>query len=166
MVFFFLPFYTCKWICWDTLGNRNYFKLTQLYKNCFELPGLKFACWPGPKERKKNWWENFAVYSSVMQTIQTTMLIEKKHYLAWEWISCYNIANTSQSFHVGHGHSKDGQLVWFAGERATGGHHVTQFIDVRCHLVSPSSLNLTVAFSMKKKREKFINLFLSPQKAQ
>lgn len=78
---------------------------------------------------------------------------EKKHYLAWEWISCYNIANTSQSFHVGHGHSKDGQLVWFAGERATGGHHVTQFIDVRCHLVSPSSLNLTVAFSIKKKEK-------------
>lgn len=116
------------------------------------LPGLKCACCQGPKERKKNWWENFAVYSSVMQTIQTTML-KKKHYLAWEWISCYNIANTSQSFHVGHGHSKDGQLVWFAGERATGGHHVTQFIDVRCHLVSPSSLNLTVAFSMKKKEK-------------
>lgn len=54
---------------------------------------------------------------------------------------------------MGHGHSKDGQLVWFAGKRATGGHHVTQFIDVRCHLVSPSSLNLTVAFSMKKKEK-------------
>lgn len=75
MVFwFFLPFYTCKWICWDTLGNRNYFKLTQLYKFFLNLPGLKFACWQGPKERKKNWWENFAVYSSVIQTIQTTML--------------------------------------------------------------------------------------------
>lgn len=64
---------------------------------------------------------------------------------------------------MGHRHSKDGQLVWFAGERATGRHHVTQFIDVRGHLVPPSSLNLTVAFSEKKK--KFIDLFLSPEKS-
>lgn len=60
---------------------------------------------------------------------------------------------------MGHSHSEDGQLVRFAGERATGGHHVTKFIDVRGHLVPPSSLNLTVAFSMKKK-VKFIALIL------
>lgn len=53
---------------------------------------------------------------------------------------------------MGHSHSEDGQLVRFAGERATGGHHVTKFIDVRGHLVPPSSLNLTVAFSMKKSK--------------
>lgn len=152
MVFFFLPFYTCKWICWDTLGNRNYFKLTQLYKNCFELPGLKFACWPGPKERKKKLIRKFRCIQ-FRNANHSNYHAEKKHYLAWEWISCYNIANTSQSFHVGHRHSKDGQLVWFAGERATGRHHVTQFIDVRGHLVPPSSLNLTVAFSMKKKKK-------------
>ena len=43
-----------------------------------------------------------------------------------------------------HGHPQDGQLVWLAGQRVTGWHHVGQLRDVGGHLVPSPPLNLTV----------------------
>lgn len=53
---------------------------------------------------------------------------------------------------MGHGHSEDGEFVWFAGQRAAGGHHVGQFRDVGRHLVSPAPLDLAVVLSGERRR--------------
>lgn len=53
--------------------------------------------------------------------------------------------STSQGLHVRYSHSKDGQLVRLAGQCAACRHHITELVDVGCHLVAAPTLYFTVA---------------------
>jgi len=55
------------------------------------------------------------------------------------------VKHTPQSFHVRNGHAENCQLVRLACQCTTCWHHVTQFVHVRWHFVTPSSFNLTMA---------------------
>ena len=48
---------------------------------------------------------------------------------------------------MGYSESENGEFVRLPSQGATGGHHVTQFIDIHCHFAPPPPLNLTVTLS-------------------
>lgn len=64
------------------------------------------------------------------------------------------VASSSHGLHVRHGHTQDGELIWFPGKRAAGGHHVRQLGDVLRHFVTPAPLNLAVVLSAQTNRKK------------
>ena len=61
---------------------------------------------------------------------------------------------TSKGLHVSHRHSQDGQFVRLPCQSTACRHHVGQLCDVRCHLVPPSPLDLTVVLPASETRAK------------
>lgn len=53
-----------------------------------------------------------------------------------------------------HRHPEDGELVWLAGQRAAGGHHVRQLRDVRRHLVSAPAFDFAVILPAVRDKDK------------
>ena len=64
---------------------------------------------------------------------------------------------TTESLHMSHGHAKNGELVWLAGERGACGYHVAELGDIRSHLVASSSLDFAVVLPVERRRRPSIS---------